>query len=116
MILNKTQLTSVCDDDEELRKDILDLFIESLNESIYKIEGLLLDSSKECIYAELKFIIHDIKGSSGNIGAEDLHLLCKNIEMNHISEKNPSDFKNIFNCYKNQALIFENYVKEINYI
>lgn len=63
--------------DKEFIKSLFESFIDDVNESI-----IMIDKSIQTLdYAELKNVIHSIKGLSGTLGATQFHEVCKQIDI-----------------------------------
>eukprot|EP01099_Mayorella_cantabrigiensis_P001435 TRINITY_DN1624_c0_g1_i1.p1 TRINITY_DN1624_c0_g1~~TRINITY_DN1624_c0_g1_i1.p1 ORF type:complete len:146 (+),score=33.98 TRINITY_DN1624_c0_g1_i1:97-534(+) len=74
--LNQTQLKNVTDGEAEFESELLTLYKEDLESSIIKLEkALLTQNTKDSIHYS-----HDIKGSSGNIGADYIREIARTME------------------------------------
>ena len=92
---------------EKMFKDLLQVFIEQVQESLDKLDGAL--SRRD--YDEIRKTAHFIHGSSGNLRIEKIRESARNIEMDALEkrdvatmEKHVHELKCIFNDVKKEVL------------
>jgi len=78
---NQTPITSTLIEDSDYT-EILEEFVRSLPERLAKITSVLNNED----WKELKFLIHSLKGTSGNLGYNELYDFTKDIEQKIINE------------------------------
>ena len=65
------------DDEPEVSLEVVRLFLTSTEEGITQIETALAAGDT----GELRAVAHRVKGSCGNVGANQLEALCRDLEM-----------------------------------
>jgi len=75
--VNEYKLKDIVGDDKEAQKEFLGIYLDSAHE----VMGLLKDAMKNSDLTAWKRAAHRLKGSSANLGMEEMVFLCKQAEM-----------------------------------
>ncbi len=105
--LNLNFLNEQFDDDEECISEILDIFVESADETISFIKEALATKNQETLAA----YAHKLKGASGTVGAEILSNKCLIVDKlckEHKFEEAFDEATNIPDLYKNLRTAINN--------
>ena len=65
------------DDEPDVSLEVVRLFLTSTEEGITQIEAALAAADP----VELRAVAHRVKGSCGNVGANQLEALCRDLEL-----------------------------------
>ena len=75
--VNEYKIKDIVGDDKEAQKEFLGIYLDSAHE----VMGLLKDAMKDSDLTAWKRAAHRLKGSSANLGMEEMVFLCKQAEM-----------------------------------
>jgi HPt (histidine-containing phosphotransfer) domain-containing protein len=112
-IFNFEFLKEQFDDDMVCIRDILDIFLESSDSTVFSLSRALTSKDE---YGLANYS-HKLKGSSGMIGGEALAAMCLDVDMLCKEKKCPEAFKKavgIENCYYELKDVIQSVLDDLN--
>lgn len=76
-VINKEELLERVDNDYELLKELISIFIEELPQQLRDIEGAINNQDSE----KLRTSAHRLKGAVGNLAAEEAYEIAAQMEL-----------------------------------
>ncbi|QEN07446.1 Hpt domain-containing protein [Oceanispirochaeta crateris] len=104
-IFKMTNLLHYTDDDRELASEMIRMALQDMPEFLKKTEDCLVHQKME----EAGQFLHKIKGISGVIGAEKVHVMSCECEL---SVKTNSNDLNVLNLVRNLGLAIDQFCEE----
>jgi HPt (histidine-containing phosphotransfer) domain-containing protein len=108
MDLNISRIEEIVGDDLDMKKMLINMYIETCKKCITELEkSLTLSENAEEIWHNSN---HELKGASYNLGFEDLGNYCKKIEKSQFSIDQKLE---IIDIYKKAQKSVEDFVKSL---
>ena len=74
--INRERVLALCEGDLEDAREFLDVVVESTALTLARLEEAFARSDENAVQA----VLHELLGSSGNAGAEELAVLCAQLD------------------------------------
>jgi len=92
---------------EQMSKELRKYFVNSLSHKKETLKQAIDNKNKEL----LQLVVHELKGSSGTIGFNNISEICREIESTFLSpnsswENTSKKCEELFTCFKNIELSF----------
>lgn len=82
--INFERLQSISEGDKEFEQELLQAYVDDSRECLAQIKAAIADSDWEKLIA----LTHQLKGASGNVGAERMEQLCAEMEQHSRAREN----------------------------
>ncbi|BCN92423.1 hypothetical protein THMIRHAM_02080 [Thiomicrorhabdus immobilis] len=103
-ISNLDMLKEIIGDD---LKEVLNVYLESTPDTLFKLEDAVASKTSATVQSQA----HSLKGSSANIGANNLSMLCAELEQKAKND-DAADFDSLFSKIKTASIAVEQELKD----
>lgn len=86
-MINHSRILEITDGSATLKKELLTLFKETLESVLQRLEA----------GADWQKTVHELKGAAANMGAEELHKICQEIEHKSLDSAEKQTFFDTLN-------------------
>ncbi|MEI6427971.1 MAG: Hpt domain-containing protein [Pseudanabaena sp. ELA607] len=114
-LVNLPYLHEISGNDLEIEKELFQIYFEDTYQRLATIQHCIINDDSKRIGVEL----HHLKGSSGNVGIEQIATLVKNLEKEYQSQNIDNDkilgqIKNIYHILDRVKLVVNEHYGDIN--